>query len=391
MANSQAQQSVPSEVPALQRTEIAYEYWVQQGREQSKLSKTKIAKEYGIKSRTFINRCNGLRPKSEAYIHLQRLLPGEENSSKKLALLLRTWGWPPRIDQVRQLATGLLEAKGNYAPLGKNWIGKFMKRYPELQTAFIAPLDKERAIAQDPQILTNWFSTFTAARQQHSIPWENIYNMDEKGFLMSYIQKVKVVIPRHERSYMTQPGNREWVSLIECISTEGRKLQPWVIFKGKQPQKAWFNCKYKGHISVTENGWTNNYIGRKWLEDCFEPETKSHISTGQYRMLIVDGHASHVTTAAIKFCIEKKIVLICLPAHTTHLLQPLDVGVFSPLATIHKRHVQERSRFAASYSIDKVDFLEIYQISREEAITPHNIASAWAKSGLKPFQPSLIL
>jgi hypothetical protein len=54
-------------------------------------------------------------------------------------------------------------------------------------------------------------------------------------------------------------------------------------------------------------------------------------------MILFDGHSSHITTEVIKFYIAKKILLICLPPHTTHMLQPLDVGVFSPLNSIPKR------------------------------------------------------
>ena len=73
-------------------------------------------------------------------------------------------------------------------------------------------------------------------------------------------------------------------------------------------------------------------------------------------MLILDGHTSYISTAAIEFCISQNIILLCLPAHTTHLLQPLDVGVFAPLATAYQNHVQRTTRLGASYSIDKVGF-----------------------------------
>jgi len=93
-------------------------------------------------------------------------------------------------------------------------------------------------------------------------------------------------------------------------------------------------------------------------------------------MLIVDGHASHVTTKAIKFCLAHKIVLLCLPPHTTHILQLLDVGIFAALAALYKKGVRERSRFLIDYSIDKVDFLEIYKVARARAITELNISKA---------------
>jgi hypothetical protein len=108
-------------------------------------------------------------------------------------------------------------------------------------------------------------------------------------------------------------------------------------------------------------------------------------------MLLIDGHASHITTKVIDYCISQKIILLCLPAHTTHLLQPLDVGVFAPLATAYKAHVQRVTRLGGSYSIDKTDFLELYQQARHEAITPLNIKKAWTATGLLPFSPALVL
>ena len=45
-------------------------------------------------------------------------------------------------------------------------------------------------------------------------------------------------------------------------------------------------------------------------------------------MLIADGHASYVLTKFIQFGRKHKILCLYLSAHFTHLLQPLDVGIF---------------------------------------------------------------
>ena len=45
-------------------------------------------------------------------------------------------------------------------------------------------------------------------------------------------------------------------------------------------------------------------------------------------LLIQDGHSSHVSIELIECARANDIHLLCLPAHTTHILQPLDVGVF---------------------------------------------------------------
>ena len=45
-------------------------------------------------------------------------------------------------------------------------------------------------------------------------------------------------------------------------------------------------------------------------------------------LLIEDGHASHITIDVIELARANNIHLLCLPSHTSHILQPLDIGVF---------------------------------------------------------------
>ena len=79
--------------------------------------------------------------------------------------------------------------------------------------------------------------------------------MDEKGVMMGLIGKVRVIVSKYDKKiYMTQPGNREWVSLIECISLDGCWIRLWVIFKVKQYQKAWFLVLPGVHIGLSDNG-----------------------------------------------------------------------------------------------------------------------------------------
>jgi hypothetical protein len=61
--------------------------------------------------------------------------------------------------------------------------------------------------------------------------------MDEKGIMLGLIGKTGVIVSKHEKKqYITEPRNREWVSLIGCIPLKPgcRRPRPWFIFKGKQ-------------------------------------------------------------------------------------------------------------------------------------------------------------
>jgi hypothetical protein len=67
--------------------------------------------------------------------------------------------------------------------------------------------------------------------EQYGIVTEDIYNFDETGFQMGVITTPKVITgsERQGRPVTTQPGNREWVTVIEAVNTRGFALPPLVI------------------------------------------------------------------------------------------------------------------------------------------------------------------
>ena len=64
-------------------------------------------------------------------------------------------------------------------------------------------------------------------------------------------------------------------------------------------------------------------LGMAWLEKIFEPHIIIKVN-GKYRLLIVDGHGSHLTPQFLDCCKKHKIIALCLPPHTSHILQPMD-------------------------------------------------------------------
>lgn len=134
---------------------------------------------------------------------------------------------------------------------------------------------------------------------------------------------------------MKEPINTKWVFLLECISAAGGILPPYMIFKAKIMMKAWVKkIKDGGKICLNDKGWTNNYLGLEWFKQIFHSYTQKN-QKAKYRLLIVDGHASHITAEVIRFCQEKNTILAYLPPHTTHLLQSLNVSFFLPLANAY--------------------------------------------------------
>ena len=84
----------------------------------------------------------------------------------------------------------------------------------------------------------------------------------------------------------------------------------------------------------------------------------------------------------MRTCLEKQIILLYLPPHSSHVTQPLDLGIFPPL----KRYFRSKlSLLASGYDlarIQKHEYVDLYIESRIHAILVHNITKAFKKPGI---------
>jgi hypothetical protein len=94
----------------------------------------------------------------------------------------------------------------------------------------------------------------------------------------------------------------------------------------------------------------------------------------------LDGHNSHCTFKFCKYAADNKIIIICLPSHTTHALQPCEVGAFGPLALSWKHEVTLTSQ--SLIAIRKDNLIAHYHTARIQAFKTTTIQSAFRKTGI---------
>ena len=64
------------------------------------------------------------------------------------------------------------------------------------------------------------------------------------------------------RAVVIQPGNRDWVTAIECINASGRRLPSFIILSGKLHQASWYrDIPIDWTLAVSDNGWTTDQLG----------------------------------------------------------------------------------------------------------------------------------
>lgn len=137
---------------------------------------------------------------------------------------------------------------------------------------------------------------------------------------------------------------------------------------------------------MSGSGYSSAYLSIEWKH--FDRQTVSR-RRGKYRLLIFDGYRSHLTRKFTCYCWEHNIIPFRLPSHSTHLLRPLDIGVFQPFKHWHHMHLHDAVRYGA-LEFTKQDFLAAFQRIHERTFARKAILSAWEKAGLLPFNPALV-
>ena len=103
---------------------------------------------------------------------------------------------------------------------------------------FLQGADLSRAKADNYYDYKDYFELPEAKIKQYNIETKNVYNLDEKGFLIGILNKMKRVYTKPQ-SYgkkskligAGQDGNRDWITILACICADGTKLPPGLIYQ----------------------------------------------------------------------------------------------------------------------------------------------------------------
>jgi DDE superfamily endonuclease len=130
----------------------------------------------------------------------------------------------------------------------------------------------------------------------------------------------------------------------------------------------------------------------QWLEKIFDRHTKAKVGPNEYQLLIVDEHSSHVNMAFLDWAAQHRIIVHVLPAHSTHRMQPLDVGLFGPLSTAYSKELNNfMFNGTGLVSMTKRFFYTLFKPAFEKAFTEKNIINAFEKTGIYPLDPEQVL
>ena len=148
-------------------------------------------------------------------------------------------GFPPRLDLFKGMAAHLAQKRADeeddpsLAILGQNWLRGFLNRHLELSTRFSINFDKQRSLASNSKLIKPYFTKLESLLCKYKFKPHNMYNMDEKGFLLGVSHRAKVIVRRGwQNAEETTDGSRDWITAVETCSTTAM-LSQMIIYKGK--------------------------------------------------------------------------------------------------------------------------------------------------------------
>ncbi|RYC77509.1 hypothetical protein BFJ63_vAg19617, partial [Fusarium oxysporum f. sp. narcissi] len=213
-------------------------------------------------------------------------------------------------------------------------------------------------------------------------------------------------------------------TVIGTGNAAGETTPPWLIFKAF-PTLEWANIEgdLEMRFAQSDTAFSNSDITLEWARDfnrkswdksaavqhrqldfeewfgCNEHLKSPSNAAASYdkppgtegkaeedlvwRLLVIDGFSGHGSFAFREYCIKFNILVAFLLPHSTHMLQPMDLGVFQWLKNAHQKRLRDALR-KGNLSFNRRDFAGSFKEIFDEGFTPAHIITGFEKSGIFP-------
>ena len=171
----------------------------------------------------------------------------------------------------------------------------------------------------------NFFDLYTAVITDNNIQPCRIFNCDEMG--MSTVHKPsKILATKGKRQIgaITTAERGRNITVVCCMSATGQYIPPAFIFPRKRMKAELMDAAPTESLAFCEgSGWMNGNLFRHYLEHV---QKHTSASCNNKMLLILDGHSSHTKSLEVlDYASANGIIMLSLPPHTTHKMQPMDV------------------------------------------------------------------
>jgi hypothetical protein len=277
---------------------------------------------------------------------------------------------------------------------GRYWLDGFLSRHEDISIRQAEATSIHRAIGFNKAKVERFFNVLKQVLftedEVRKIPPENIYNVDESGYTIC--QKTGKILAQKGKKCVGQLTSAEkgkTVTSVCCMSAAGVYVPPMLIFPRAKLKPSLMDQAPAGSISAAnKSGWISEPIFTKWFEhfiNFVRPRDRPNPV-----LVLMDGHASHTANLeVIDLAKANNVVLLVLPSHCTHRLQPLDLSFLKALNSYYNNEIVSWLRNHQGRSVGEEQIAGLFAAAYGKAATVSNAVKGFEKAGIHPFRDDI--
>ncbi|XP_071799787.1 uncharacterized protein [Asterias amurensis] len=273
------------------------------------------------------------------------------------------------------------------------WYYAFMARNSDvLQRRKDSVLESSRVrVTQDKVV--EWFDSyreFVSDLQLLDKP-HRVWNADETGFQMG--SKSGHVIGPTKSEYpsslphLSGGSSKQRLTVMFCGSAEGALMPPFFVFPKPCPTAydPLVGSARGSAVHYTKKGWMDSDTFLKFL-DHFD----RHAGPERPVILLIDSASCHIDVTTFDYAVAHGIEIFRIVPNATHLMQPLDVGIFGALKRQWNTTVKRNTKENPGKPINKATFPRKLNETVTAFYKPLTIVNSFKSSGIHPINRQAI-
>ena len=241
-----------------------------------------------------------------------------------------------------------------------------------------------RATAFNRHTVGNFFDQLGDLYDRYKFEMHDIYNLDETGCTTAQ-QPGGVVAPTGKKRIgsVTSADRGELVTVSYAVGASGVVVPPMFVFPWVNFRNNFIVGGPLGCIGgANKSGWMNEDLYVNFIKHFIH-----HVRRSRERpvLLILDNVDAHISPTAIDLARENGVVMLTIPPHTSHYLQPLDRTCYGPFKTAFGVAMDGWMRSHPGRVVTIYDVPSLVAEAQLHSLTIRNIQNGFRVSGIYPY------
>lgn len=279
-----------------------------------------------------------------------------------------------------------------------SWLLECMFRHSKLKVNFVRSIDDKRIQALKPDHACEHIVRVEEAMKRFNIlDPARIVNVDELGaaFKSLWCRSLRKRIRRAEKQLfhtkVLTRGNLDCLTVMGAVSAIGKEYRPAIIFQGMHARYCVANGSaqtlhaylFEYCIYQRKTAGVDSAIFLDWTKEFLREKEELRLGN-EYMLLVYNGYKCHVQLNMLQLFRESRAIGIELPAHTSPMLQPVDVSVYSSFNSVSNKIIILLFLLSISKQsvLDCSDVVRVVSKRFSESFTFSNIQSGFIKTEL---------